>query len=87
MLSDSGQLSASDIYSHFNVSHPAISQHLKILREAKLVDMEKRAQQRIYQVNVQTMLEVETWLKKTTRKWNVRFDTLEKIIKDDKGGG
>jgi DNA-binding transcriptional ArsR family regulator len=47
LLASRGQLSATEIYANFVVSHPAISQHLKVLREAKLVKMKKHAQQRI----------------------------------------
>lgn len=83
MLSDSGQLSASDIYSHFQVSHPAISQHLKILREARLVDMEKRAQQRLYQVNPQAVNEIASWIAKVNRQWHDRLDMLNKVIKEE----
>ena len=43
ILSSSGELSATDIYEKFPVSPQAVSQHLKALREAKLVEMEKRA--------------------------------------------
>jgi DNA-binding transcriptional ArsR family regulator len=40
-----------DIRYRFDSSPPAISQHLKVLREAKLVRMEKRSRQRIYEIN------------------------------------
>jgi DNA-binding transcriptional ArsR family regulator len=58
MLADRGQLPASEIYGHFPVSAPAISQHLKVLREANLVTMEKKAQQRLYTINAKPMLEM-----------------------------
>lgn len=51
MLAKEGQLSATEISDRFNVSPSAISQHLKVLREANLVLMEKRAQQRLYRIN------------------------------------
>ncbi len=83
MLSENGQLSATQIYSHFQMSNPAISQHLKILREAKLVDMEKRAQQRLYQVNPQTVSEIEVWIAKVKKQWHGRIDALSKAIKEE----
>ena len=61
MLAGEGQLSVSDIAARFDVSAPAISQHLKILREADLVWVEKRAQQRIYRLNPDAMREFEQW--------------------------
>lgn len=84
MLAREGELPASDIYDQFKVSPPAISQHLKVLREANLVTIEKRKQQRIYQLNPGPMLEMEDWLKKMTKFWNERFDALDKLLVDEK---
>jgi DNA-binding transcriptional ArsR family regulator len=84
MLANRGQLSASEISEKFPVSPPAISQHLKVLREADLVLMEKRGQQRIYQINPDAMLEVEEWARKMTQRWNDRFDALEKLLEAEK---
>ena len=46
-----GPCSVTELLSIVSVSQPAVSQHLKVLREARLVKMEKRGQQRIYQLN------------------------------------
>ena len=46
-----GPCSVSELISIVPISQPAVSQHLKILREARLVKVEKRGQQRIYQLN------------------------------------
>jgi len=71
------ELSASRIGDKFPVSHSAISQHLRVLREAKLVDMEKKAQKRIYKINPKA----KDWIKKMMQLWNERFDRLDKILK------
>lgn len=84
MLARNGPLSATDIYDQFPVSPPAISQHLKVLREANLVHMEKRAQQRIYQLNPAAMFELEGWAKQMTQLWNQRFDALDKVLEAEK---
>jgi DNA-binding transcriptional ArsR family regulator len=84
MLASNGQLSATDICDKFPVSPPAISQHLKVLREANLVRVEKRAQQRIYQINPDAMLELEEWAKRMTELWDERFDALDKILAAEK---
>jgi len=81
MLASQGQLSASDICDKFDVSAPAISQHLKILREAKLVQMEKRAQQRIYQINPQALMQLQVWAKQMMQLWDQRFDALDDVLK------
>lgn len=84
ILARHGQLPASDIYEHFDVSPQAVSQHLKVLREAKLVRVEKRAQQRLYQVNPEAMLELEQWARQLRQLWDQRFDALDKIIQREK---
>jgi DNA-binding transcriptional ArsR family regulator len=84
LLSNNGQLSASDIYEKFDVSAPAISQHLKVLREAELVQMEKRAQQHLYNLNPGAMSEIEVWIQKMTKNWNDRFNMLDKVLEREK---
>lgn len=84
MLASKGRLSATDIYEKFEASPPAISQHLKILREAKLVKVEKLGQQRMYQIDLKGMDEFEQWTQKMTRLWNKRFDALEKVLEAEK---
>jgi DNA-binding transcriptional ArsR family regulator len=81
MLAANGQLSATEIYDQFPASRPAISQHLKVLREAKLVKVEKRAQQRIYRINPEAMLEVEAWARRLAQIWQQRFDALDALLK------
>ena len=84
LLASNGQLSATDISNNFAVSAPAISQHLKVLREANFVRVEKRAQQRIYRINPEAMSEVEEWVQEMTRQWNARFNVLDKILEAEK---
>ena len=85
LLASSGQLSATDISDNFAVSAPAISQHLRVLREADFVRVEKRAQQRIYRINPEAMSEIEEWVQKMTEQWNARFNVLDKILEVEKG--
>lgn len=80
LLASSGKLSATDISEKFKVSPPAISQHLKVLREAKLVDMEKRAQQRIYTINTSSLEQLEIWAHKMKAMWEKKFTNLDKLL-------
>jgi DNA-binding transcriptional ArsR family regulator len=84
LLSTKGQLSATDICDNFTVSPPAISQHLKVLRQANLVRVEKRAQQRIYQINRETMSEVDGWVRKMTKRYDARYDALDRVLEAEK---
>ena len=84
LLSRSGQLSATEISDKFQVTPSAISQHLKVLREAKLVKMEKRAQQRLYRLNPEAMVELEAWVKQLTQQWDERFEALDELLEAEK---
>jgi DNA-binding transcriptional ArsR family regulator len=84
LLADRGPLTATDICSRFPVSPPAISQHLKVLREAQLVQMDKQAQQRIYRINPQAMLELEDWARRLSQLWRERFDALDQVLAAEK---
>jgi DNA-binding transcriptional ArsR family regulator len=81
MLAHHGPLSASEIGARFDVSPPAISQHLKALREAGLVQVEKRAQQRIYRINPSAVHEVVDWARQLAQLWDQRFDALDQVLK------
>lgn len=84
LLAENGQLSASDIYDNFDVSSPAISQHLKVLRDANLVQVEKKAQQRIYSINTAPMIEMDDWLHKLQKHYQERYDRLEALLEREK---
>lgn len=83
VLASTGALSAGAIHDHFTISAPAISQHLKILREADLVHVKKQAQQRIYSINPTAFTEMEQWLHKMRLFWNGRLDTTEELLHAD----
>ena len=84
LLATNGELSATAIYEQFPVSPQAISQHLKVLREAKLVDMEKRAQKHLYRLNPQTLSQFEEWVQQTKQRWSERFDALDTVLESEK---
>ena len=83
MLARRDEMAATDIADHFDISAPAISQHLKVLREAGLVIMERRAQQRIYRLNTAAMREIENWAHRLQQQWERRLDSLEAFLKSE----
>jgi len=83
MLASNNELSASEIHDKFQVSPQAVSQHLKVLLEAKLVSVEKRAQQRIYRINTDAMVELEEWSMSMRSRWSRRLDALEAVLKSE----
>jgi DNA-binding transcriptional ArsR family regulator len=78
-----GELSAGEIVELFDVSGPAISQHLKVLREAALVQVRVDGQRRIYQLNPQGLGEMDDWLNGVRRFWAPRLDALEQELRKD----
>jgi DNA-binding transcriptional ArsR family regulator len=87
LLASSGELSATAIYMQFPLSPQAISQHLKVLREAHLVEMEKRAQKRVYRLNPQTLSQFEAWVQQTKQRWEERFSALDTVLEREKQKG
>lgn len=76
-----GNRSAGEIAAQFEISAPAVSQHLKALRETRLVRVEVRGQQRIYTLVPESFREVDDWLQRYVRFWSNRLDRLEAAIK------
>ena len=83
-LARHGQLTATQISDQFSITPQAISQHLKILRDSKLVKVEKQAQKRIYRINSEAVLELEDWARQLRQLWNERFDALDKVLEAEK---
>lgn len=84
LLATRGELSATAICEQFPVSPQAISQHLKILREANLVEMEKHAQKRLYRLNPHTLSQFEAWVQQTRQRWEERFEALDSVLAREK---
>ena len=84
LLANSGELAATAIYQNFPISPQAVSQHLKVLREAQLVEMEKRAQQHVYRLNPETLSEFEEWIKYMQQRWEERFTALDIVLEREK---
>ena len=80
--------SAGEIAEKFKISAPAISQHLKVLREAGLVSVEVRGQQRIYRLDPAGLVAFDAWLSKVRRFWGRHLDILEQeLAKPEPGEG
>jgi DNA-binding transcriptional ArsR family regulator len=84
LLAAKGELAATAIYEQFSVSPQAVSQHLKVLREANVVVMEKRAQKHVYRLNAQTLSEFEIWVQRTKQRWEESFSALDQVLESEK---
>ena len=75
-----GETSFGELADKFEMSRPAVSQHLKVLRDAGVVTSRADAQRRIYRLNDQSLDEVEAWLGTVREFWLQRLDRLEQLL-------
>ena len=75
-LLGAGERSSGEIGAHFSVSPPAISQHLKVLREARLVRVRSEGQRRIYALDPDGLAAIDRWLAVLRPFWADRLDAL-----------
>ncbi|MEO5640664.1 MAG: metalloregulator ArsR/SmtB family transcription factor [Sphingomicrobium sp.] len=76
----SGARPVGEIATALNLNQPQASKHLAILRSARLVNVEKRAQQRLYTIRPDAMRELSLWLERYRRVWDARFDELDILV-------
>jgi DNA-binding transcriptional ArsR family regulator len=70
-----GELSAGEIASHFDVTRPAVSQHLNVLKEAGLVSERRNGTRRFYRIRPEGLAELRDFL---AGFWDVRLDALKR---------
>ena len=76
--------SAGDLVAAFTVSQPAISRHLRVLREAGLVAVRGEGQRRIYRLDPAPLADLDVWLARYRQFWSARLDALERRIAQKK---
>lgn len=69
------------------LSQPAVSKHLRVLRDARLVDVRVDAQRRIYRVRGEPLQELDRWLEPYRELWASRLDALERHLDANVHGG
>jgi DNA-binding transcriptional ArsR family regulator len=76
----SSERSVGDIERHLRMPQPSVSKHLRVLRDAGLVESRVEAQRRVYRVRPEPLLEVDAWLAPFRRYWSRRVDDLERYL-------
>src|SRR5215510_12907542 len=71
-----GEATAGELAALVSVSRPGVSRHLRVLREAGLVDVRQEAQRRIYSLRPRPLAEVDEWLSQYRALWEQRLDAL-----------
>lgn len=77
-----GELAVKELQPRFPMSQPALSQHLRVLREAGLVSERRVGRLRIYRLNARPLNDVGNWLARYERFWDERFDRLGRLLDD-----
>jgi DNA-binding transcriptional ArsR family regulator len=77
-----GARPVTDIGSRLRLNQPLVSKHLRVLKEAGLVDAEARAQQRLYGLRPDRLREVHDWVGRYRQLWEARFDALDAVVAD-----
>jgi len=78
-----GERSVGDLVDRLAISQPAVSKHLRVLRDAGLVDVRADAQRRLYRVRPQPLAEIDEWLAPYRRLWSRSLDRLERHLEDN----
>ncbi|HEY1853474.1 MAG TPA: metalloregulator ArsR/SmtB family transcription factor [Solirubrobacterales bacterium] len=72
-----GELPVGGLVERLDLSQPAVSKHLRVLKEAGLVQARVDAQRRLYRVRAEPLAELDEWLEPYRRLWEQRLDNLE----------
>ncbi|MBS1544633.1 MAG: winged helix-turn-helix transcriptional regulator [Bacteroidetes bacterium] len=69
------------IAGHFDVSRQAVSNHLQVLTECGLIVAVQKGRERYYEVRLDALVEVVSWIEQQRQTWTARFDKMDKLLK------
>jgi DNA-binding transcriptional ArsR family regulator len=75
--------SVSDLVQRIGLSQPGVSKHLRVLRDAGLVDVRNEGRTRWYSLRPQPLAEIDRWLEPYRAHWSERLDTLERHLEEN----
>jgi DNA-binding transcriptional ArsR family regulator len=75
-----GPRSVNDIGERLELNQPQVSKHLRVLKEAGLVEVEARAQQRLYELRARPLRRLHDWLERYRQLWDARFEDLDELV-------
>jgi DNA-binding transcriptional ArsR family regulator len=82
LLLRSGARSVNEIGERLELNQPQVSKHLRVLKEAGLVDVEARARQRVYELRGKQLRQLHDWLERYRKVWDARFDALDELLEE-----
>ena len=75
-----GERSVGELVDVVGMHQPGVSRHLKVLRDAGLVEVRRDAQRRLYRLRPEPLRELDEWLEPYRREWANRLDSLERHL-------
>lgn len=78
-----GPRGVSELARGFDLGRPAVSEHLQVLRKARLVREEPRGRERYYHLDPRPLAEVDAWLEAFSRYWKHRLAALEDLLDEE----
>jgi DNA-binding transcriptional ArsR family regulator len=81
-----GPATAGELAALLPIARPGVSRHLRVLREAGLVEVRHEAQRRIYSLRPEPLAELDEWLSRYRNLWEQRFDALHTEVARGKRG-
>ena len=75
-----GPATAGDLAAMLPIARPGVSRHLRVLREAGLVEFRQEAQRRVYSLRLEPLAEIDEWLGRYRALWEQRLDALHTEI-------
>jgi DNA-binding transcriptional ArsR family regulator len=77
-----GPRPVNDIGERLRLNQPQVSKHLRVLKEAGLVDVTPRANQRLYELRAPELRRLHEWLERYRRIWDARFEELDELLEE-----
>ena len=77
-----GEQSVNALVTRVGLSQPSISKHLKVLRDAGLVEVRPDGQRRLYRLRAEPLMELDEWLEPYRQLWRTSLDLLERHLTD-----
>ncbi|HTG47402.1 MAG TPA: metalloregulator ArsR/SmtB family transcription factor [Actinomycetota bacterium] len=81
-----GPATAGELAALLPISRPGVSRHLRVLREAGLVEFHREAQRRVYTLRAEPLAEIDGWLGRYRHLWEQRLDALHTEVARGKRG-
>jgi DNA-binding transcriptional ArsR family regulator len=75
-----GERSVGELVEELGMQQPGVSRHLRVLREAGLVEVRRDAQRRLYRLRPEPLQELDAWLEPYRAEWATRLDSLERHL-------